>query len=192
MLIVPLNIVVTPFSERGQTEPSTWTDSDPGDALVVANNIWMPANIQFHLKQAVVFDTPLDLPKGSRTRDQLVLDVLSDRRPAGTLVHVFLINRVQGLTAGGTSYLNSDPEAACFVQQYDNASSSGRALAHELGHLLGLDHVKVDYQNERLAKTQVSNLMVEGLTVGTSLTPSQIKTAKGGKLAKKFGGATGH
>jgi hypothetical protein len=188
VLIVPLNIVVTPFSERGQTEPSTWTGSDPGDALLVANNIWMPANIQFHLKQAVVFDTPLDLPKGSRTHDQLVLDVLSDRRPAGTLVHVFLINRVPGLTAGGTSYLNSDPEAACFVQQYDNARSSGRALAHELGHLLGLDHVKVDYQNERLAKTQVNNLMVEGMTVGTSLTPSQIKTAKGRKLAKKFGG----
>jgi hypothetical protein len=50
MLIVPLNIVVTPFSERGQTEPSTWTGTDPGDALGVANNIWMPANIQFHLK----------------------------------------------------------------------------------------------------------------------------------------------
>jgi hypothetical protein len=144
MLIVPLNIVVTPFSERGQAEPSTWTGTTPGDALRVANTIWMPANVQFHLKQDVVFDTPLDLPKGSRTRDQ----------------NVFLINRVQGLIAGGTSYLNSDPEAACFVQQYDDARSSGRALAHELGHLLGLDHVKVDYQNERLAKTQVNNLMV--------------------------------
>ncbi len=188
MLIVPLNLVVTPFSERGQIEPSTWTGTGPSDALRVANNIWMRANIQFHLKQGVVFDTALDLPKGSRTRDQLVLDVLSDRRPAGTLVNVFLINRVPGLTAGGTSYLNSDPEGACFVQQYDNATSSGRALAHELGHLLGLDHVKVDYQNERLAKTQMNNLMVEGLTVGTSLTPSQITTAKGGRLAKKFGG----
>jgi hypothetical protein len=48
--------------------------------------------------------------------------------------------------------------------------------------------VKVDYQNERLAKTQVNNLMVEGMTVGTSLTPDQVKAAKGGKLAKKFGG----
>jgi hypothetical protein len=188
MLIVPLNILVTPFSERGQTEPSTWTGTDPTDALRVANNIWMPANIQFHLKRDVVFDTPLDLPKGSRTRDQLVLDVLSDRRPAGTLANVFLINRVPGLSAGGTSYLNSDPEAACFVQQYDNATASGRALAHELGHLLGLDHMKVDYQNERLAKTQVNNLMVEGLTIGTSLTQSQISAAKGGKLSKKFGG----
>lgn len=188
MLIVPLNIVVTPFSERGQAEPSTWTGTGPSDALRVANTIWMHANIQFHLKQDVVFDAPLDLPKGSRTHDQLVLDVLSDRRPAGTLVNVFLINQVQGLIAGGLSYLNSDPEAACFVQKYDNATSSGRALAHELGHLLGLDHVKVDYQNERLAKTQVSNLMVEEWTVGTSLTPSQIKSAKGGKLGKKFGG----
>ena len=185
---VPLNLLVTPFSERGQVEPSTWTGTSPADALRVANTIWMPANIQFHLKQDVVLDTPLDLPKGTRTHDQVVLDGLSIRRPAGTLVNVFLINRVPGLTAGGTSYLNSDPEAACFVQQYDNATSSGRALAHELGHLLGLDHVKVDYQNERLARTQVQNLMVEGMSVGTSLTPDQIKTAKGGKLSKKFGG----
>jgi hypothetical protein len=188
MPIIPLNIVVTPFAERGQVEPSAWTGTDPTDALRVANTIWHPANIQFHLKQDVVFDTPLDLPKGSRTHDQLVLDVLSDRRPAGTLVNVFLINRVPGLIAGGTSYLNSDPEAACFVQKYDNAASSGRALAHELGHLLGLDHVKVNYQKERLARTQVNNLMVEGMTVGTSLTPDQIKTAKGGKLIKRFGG----
>jgi hypothetical protein len=48
--------------------------------------------------------------------------------------------------------------------------------------------VKVDYQNERHAKTQINNLMVEGMTVGTSLTPDQIKTAKGGKLIRKFGG----
>jgi hypothetical protein len=188
MPIVPVNLVVTPFSERGQVETSTWTGTDPTDALRVANTIWMAANIQFHLKQDVVFDTPLDLPKGTRTRDQVVLDGLSIRRPAGTLVNVFLINRVPGLTAGGLSYLNSNPEAACFVQQYDNATSSGRALAHELGHLLGLDHVKVDYQNERHAKTQINNLMVEGMTVGTSLTPDQIKTAKGGKLIRKFGG----
>ena len=85
MPIVPVNLIVTPLSERGQLEPSTWTGTDPTDALRVANTIWMPANIQFHLKQDVVFDTPLDLPKGSRTRDQLVLDVLSDRRPTGTL-----------------------------------------------------------------------------------------------------------
>ena len=35
---------------------------------------------------------------------------------------------------------------------------------------------------------QVNNLMVEGMTVGTSLTPDQIKIAKGGKLIKKIGG----
>jgi hypothetical protein len=188
MPTVPVNLVVTPFSERGQAEPSTWTGTDPTDALRVANTIWMPANIQFHLKQDVVFDPPLDLPKGTRTHDQVVLDGLSIRRPAGTMVNVFLINSVPGLIAGGLSYLNSDPEAACFVQRYDNATASGRALAHELGHLLGLDHVKVDYQNERLAKTQIYNLMVEAMTTGTNLTPDQIKAAKSGKLAKKFAG----
>ena len=188
MPIVPLNLVVTPFSERGQVEPSTWTGTDPTDALRVANAIWMPANIQFHLKQDVVLDTPLDLPKGTRTHEQVVLDGLSIRRPAGTLVNVFLINRVPGLIAGGLSYLNSDPEAACFVQQYDDAKSSGRALAHELGHLLSLDDLKIDYQNVRLARIQVNNLMVPAMTVATGLTPDQIKAAKAGKLIKKFGG----
>jgi hypothetical protein len=48
MPIVPVNLVVTPFSERGQAEPSTWTGTDPTDALRVANTIWMAANIQFH------------------------------------------------------------------------------------------------------------------------------------------------
>src|SRR5258708_3681545 len=113
---VQVDVSTCPFSERGQVETSTWTGTDPTDALRVANTIWMAANIQFHLKQDVVFDTPLDLPKGTRTRDQVVLDGLSIRRPAGTLVNVFLINRVPGLTAGGLSYLNSNPEADCFVQ----------------------------------------------------------------------------
>ena len=99
----------------------------------------------------------------------------------------FLINRVQGLTAGGTSYLNSDPEASCFVQWYAKTEANGRALAHELGHLLGLDHVKVDYSDERSAARQLGNLMVEGLTTGTDLAPGQIQSAKGSKLAKKFG-----
>jgi hypothetical protein len=53
---------------------------------------------------------------------------------------------------------------------------------------LSLDHVKVDYSNERRAATQIGNLMVEGLTTGTDLAPDQIRSAKASKLARKFGG----
>ena len=188
MLIVPLKMFITPFSEKGNAEPSTWSVSDATDALRVANSTWMAANVQFHLRQPCVADTPLDLPKGSRTHEEVVLDVLSYRRPAGTWANVFLINKVPNLTAGGLSYLNSDPEAACFVQQYDDARASGRALAHEFGHLLDLDHVIVDEQKPADVKKHLYNLMVEGLTTGTNLEPSQIKKIKAGKLSRKFGG----
>ena len=42
MPIVPVNLVVTPFSERGQVEPSTWTGADPTGDLRVANtmSVW--------------------------------------------------------------------------------------------------------------------------------------------------------
>jgi len=144
------------------------------------------AALQFAVKDCTV-DTPIDLPKGSRNSDQRVLDVLSFRRPATGLVTVFLISAQTNLSAGGSSYLNSDPEASCFVQWYGKTEANGRALAHELGHLLGLDHVKVDYSNERRAAKQIGNLMVEGLTTGTDLAPDQIQSAKASKLAKKFG-----
>lgn len=36
MPVIPLNLVVTPFAERGQAEPSAWAGTDPTDALRVA------------------------------------------------------------------------------------------------------------------------------------------------------------
>jgi hypothetical protein len=184
---IPLQIYVTPFAERGNVEPSQWSCSVATDALRVVNRIWMVAKIQFQVKDCTE-DDPLDMPKTTRTRDQVMLDVLSDRRPAGSSVNVFLINKVPDLKAGGLSYLNSDPEAACFVQRYDNAEANGRALAHELGHLLSLDHVKIDSTNQRLAGQLANNLMKEGWSAGTSLLPGQINNAKTSKLAKRFGG----
>ena len=187
MPAIPLHVLITPFSDKGDAETASWSCSAAFDAVSAANRIWTKANLQFAVKDCSV-DKPLDMAKGSRANDQRVLDVLSYRRPAAGLVSVFLINAQSNLSAGGTSYLNSDPEPACFVQWYGKTEANGRALAHELGHLLGLDHVKVDYSNERRAATQIGNLMVEGLTTGTDLAPDQIRSAKASKLARKFGG----
>ena len=187
MPAIPLHVLITPFSDKGDAETASWSCSAAFDAVSVANRIWTKANLQFAVKDCGV-DKPLDMAKGSRSDDQRVLDVLSYRRPAAGLVNVFLINAQPNLSAGGSSYLNSDPEPACFVQWYGKTDANGRALAHELGHLLGLDHVKVDYSNERSAAKQIGNLMVEGLTTGTDLAPAQIQSAKGSKLARKFAG----
>lgn len=187
MPAIPLHVLITPFSEKTDAETASWTCTAAFDAAGVANRIWTKAGLQFAIKDCAV-DQPLDMAKGSRSDDQRVLDVLSYRRPAAGLVNVFLINAQPNLTAGGSSYLNSDPEPACFVQWYGKTDANGRALAHELGHLLGLDHMKVEYSNERRAAKQINNLMVEGLTTGTDLVPDQIQSAKTSKLARKFGG----
>ena len=51
-----------------------------------------------------------------------------------------------------------------------------------------LDHVEIDYSNEKQAAQRVKNLMVPGLSAGSDLTSQQIGTAKGSKLVKRFGG----
>lgn len=188
MPTIPVTFYITPFAERGNIEPATWTCPEAQKALEVANHIWMAANVQFSASDSCVSDSPLDMQKNARTGDQVILDTLSSRHPAQARVNVFLINRVEGLNAGVCSYLASDPEPASFVQTFSDAKMTGRMMAHEFGHLLGLDHADIDYQNERAAAKLLHNLMVPGLSVGIDLSPSQVKQAKTSKLLKKFAG----
>lgn len=186
MITIPLNIFVTPFAERGQAEDAAWSCASANSAIEVVNRIWSVADIKFGVKECSV-DKPLDMAKDARTDDKRMLNTLSYRRPAGGAVHIFLINAVTGLGAGGLSYLNSDPEAAAYVQWYIQTEANARALAHELGHLLSLDHPKINYADEKRAAKEILNLMKEGLSTGTDLTAKQISDAKGSDLAKKFG-----
>jgi hypothetical protein len=187
MAAIPVQVFITSFAEKGQAEAAAWSCSKAVDAIGVANRIWKAADVQFGSKECKV-DTPLDVAKDARGNDQRILDTLSYRRPATGVVNIFLVNAIPNLNAGGSSYLDSDPEPACFVQWYGETEANGRALAHELGHLLGLDHLEVGYSNEQRAAKQIHNLMVKGLATGTELSADQIKTARGSKLAKRFGG----
>ena len=184
MPAIPLKVFITPFSVRGSVEPTVWTCDAASDALNTVNTIWTPANIQFIIQECTI-DKPLDMAKDARNNDRRVIDALSLRRPANKGVNIFLLNAIPNLNAGGGSYLNSDPEAASFVQSYGIATASGRAWAHELGHLLSLDHVVIDYSDQKQLKDR-SNLMVKGLSVGTDLNTTQIGDAKKSKLAQQF------
>jgi hypothetical protein len=183
MSAIPLNIYVTPFVD----EAAKWTCDKARETLDVVNKIWLKAKISFAINDCIT-DDPLDLEKKERTHDQVLLDALSERHKPDNFVHIYLVNRIPNLNAGGASYLDSYPQAASFVQRYDNAVGSGRAWAHELGHLLSLDHVDIDYSNERQAALLVNNLMTKGLAVGTELSADQISQAKASKLLKRFGG----
>jgi hypothetical protein len=183
---IPLKIYITPFAERGGLEPAQWSCDKAQKTLDVVNTIWSKAKIAFIIKECTM-DKPLDMAKSARSDDQRVLDVLSLRHAPDNAVHIFLVNSIPNLSAGGSSYLNSDPEPASFVQWYGNELSSGRAWAHELGHLMSLGHVEIDYADERQASLR-GNLMTKGLSARSDLTQQQISEARGSKMAQRFGG----
>jgi len=186
MSAISLSVYITPFAERGVREAEKWSCDAAKEALNVVNTIWSKANIAFVINDCVV-DKPLDMAKSARSNDQGLLDVLTSRHPLDNLVHIYLVNPIENLAAGGASYISSDPEPASFVQWYYNVDSNGRAWAHELGHLMSLDDVVVDYADEKQAALR-SNLMTKGLSVGRDLTDKQISQAKGSKLVKRFSG----
>ena len=186
MASILLRVYVTPFAEQGVEEPAKWSCDAAKEALSVVNKIWSKANIPFVINECVT-DKPLDMAKSVRNSDRRVLDGLSLRYKPDNLVHIYLVNPIENLSAGGGSYLDSDPEPASFIQWYYNGVANGRAWAHELGHLMSLDHVEIDYSNQKQTALR-NNLMTKGLTMGTDLTKQQIQSVKGSKLVKRFGG----
>ena len=184
---IPLRIYITPFAERGVAEPGKWSCDTAKKALDVVNTIWSKAKISFVINDCMI-DKPLDMAKNARNNDKRVLDVLSLRHDPDNAVHIYLVDPILNLSAGGSSYLHSDPEPASFVQWYGDDFANGRAWAHELGHLMSIDHVEIDYTNERQVAALGKNLMTKGLSVGSNLTKQQVETAKGSKLVKRFGG----
>jgi hypothetical protein len=186
MSSILLKVYITPFAENGVVEAAIWSCDSAKESLNLVNAIWLKANIAFVIDDCVV-DKPLDIAKSARNNDRRLLDVLSLRHEPDNRVHIYLVNPIENLSAGGSSYVDGDPEAASFIQWYGNVAADARAWAHELGHLMSLDHVELDYADERQAALR-SNLMTKGLSVGTDLTNKQIGKVKGSKLVKRFGG----
>ena len=184
---IPLRIYITPFAERGVVEPRQWSSDTAKKALDVVNTIWSKAKIAFVISDCLM-EKPLDMAKSARSNDQRLLGVLTSRHDPDNAIHIYIVNSIENLSAGGSSYPNSEPEPASFVQWYGNDHANGRAWAHELGHLMSLDHVEIDYSNEKQAAQRVKNLMTTGLSAGSDLTGQQIDAAKGSKLVKRFGG----
>jgi hypothetical protein len=183
---IPLKVYITPFAERGVVEPQKWSCDAASEGLNVATAIWSKANIAFVINDCVI-DKPLDMAKSARNNDRRLLDVLSLRHQPDNLVHIYLVNAIESLSAGGSSYPDSEPEPASFVQWYGTAVANGRAWAHELGHLMSLDHVEIDCADEKQAALR-SNLVTKGLSMGKDLTDKQIGRVKGSKLVTRFGG----
>ena len=135
-------------------------------SFVEVNKIFGAADIEFRLRN--VTSEPAEA-KGSEALDDEGFLMLAKDFPMTDAVSLLLVRRFAG-SEGGAS---EEKLGVCAVGD----SSPDTALAHEFGHLLGLDH-----------QGDIRDLMNPGLSPpGTPLTTREIADARKSKLAKRFG-----
>ena len=103
-------------------------------------------------------------------------------------VRVLLVDRLSKDEVGGEAVAKM---RVCLIGYRSNPGEISRMLAHEFGHLLGLEHVNYptgpNHEREQAASTQ--NLMsAASLNPAALLTPAQVKQARSSALARRFGG----
>ena len=131
------------------------------------NKIFSAADIEFRLRQTTTNSSAA--PNGSEALDDDGFFMLASSFPMKNAVSLLLVRRFAG-SEGGAS---AEKLGVCAVG--DNSPDT--ALAHEFGHLLGLEH-----------QGDIRDLMNPGLSApGTPLTAREISAARASKLAQRFG-----
>jgi hypothetical protein len=156
--------------ERLQTKDEIPTQRSKASLVLSfaeVNKIFAAADIEFRLRN--VTSEPVEAPKGAEALDDEGLLMLAKDYPMKDAVSLLLVRRFAG-SEGGAS---KEELGVCAVGD----TSPDTALAHEFGHLLGLDH-----------QGDIRDLMNPGLSPpGTPLTAGEIRDARKSRLAKRFG-----
>ena len=143
-------------------------------ALLYSNNVLRQADIQFHVQS---FETAREeIPGGLDRVDGNGFLYLIGRFPAQSGLSVLLVADLERSDLGGEAI---EARSACIVCALGHPGT-GKALAHELAHLLGLQHVARD------APRAAWNLMYEALRAGDELTPAQVSAARSSRIAQSF------
>ena len=130
------------------------------------NKIFAAADIEFKLRNWA--KEPIEAPNGAEKLDDDGFLMLANSFPMKTAVNLLLVHRFQG-SEGGASV---EKLGVCAVGD----DSSDNAIAHEFGHLLGLQH-----------QGDIRDLMNKGLSApGTPLTAREIADARASRLFKLF------
>jgi len=137
-------------------------------SFMEVNKIFSAADIEFRLRKTT--SDSVEAPKGSEALDDNGFYMLAAGFPMNDAVSLLLVRRFAG-SEGGASV---EKLGVCAVGD----SSPDTALAHEFGHLLGLEH-----------QGDIRDLMNPGLSApGTPLTSSEITDVRASRLFQRFGG----
>jgi len=122
------------FIAADGAKPPTGEDFYP--LLVNANDLWAKCCIQFRAKCPVYVDK-----QGYRISTQAEATAFKDEVSVADAIEVFMVERLDPETTwGGGATFNSGTASAKIVTGDNQLPVNQYHLAHELGHVLGLDH----------------------------------------------------
>jgi hypothetical protein len=188
---IPADVTIVTLRASGSELPQRFTETHARSLLQSASDVLRArADVEFPL--GICERVVDEMPAGSAADvvDEQGYHYLAATHRAGRGVRVLLVDRVSRRDLGGQSRHQT---GVCLVAYSADVPSTSRMLAHELGHLLELDHVDLARRagpgQERQTAAWMRNLMYSGaLNPDAELTPDQVRQARSSTLARRFGG----
>ena len=147
-IIIPVRVHI--IADDSEVYTSSRNEENIFSLLEKSNRIWNQANIYFQLEEIVI--TNVDFRTISNVINGNGFEISTNKNFADDKINLFLVqnlNNINGLALGN---INS-----VFVSDYTTVNDF-RTTAHELGHILGLNHVIP--QNRLLARGKNGEILV--------------------------------
>jgi hypothetical protein len=190
-VVIPADLTIVTLRSDGKCQPQRFDLKQAANILNLASAIWQNrAGIMF--SRGKCESVTEEMPAGMRADvvDDSGYHYLVSRYKAGRGVRVLFVDKTARPELGGQSRWE---KRVCFVRWDPGEGALSRMLAHELGHLLELEHVDDRSVSgpgtESLQMSWRNNLMYsQALTPEAEVSDEQKAKALGSHLAKDFGG----